>query len=458
MIVLTYPHHFAINSTKELRPSWQIRALQKKTEKISKPNNIPNEIILTEKHNRKNLLFTANGHWSVESTDSHSIKKRTKPITDAIFSLFLPTGFPRTVSSDYLTYQLWTLPTHITGWVSASLATSSLLRAVGVSNGVAATASLTAAIKWITKDGVGAIGKLLVGGRLGVYFDEDPRLWRMIAESVSTVGLSLEIATVFYPNHFLLLAGGGNFAKAFAKGMAKPSFRVIQQHFVRFNNIGEISAKEESWEVAGQTVGLITSVGILSLLEGSADWHPVLLTWAAFHTVHVICRYLALNALQFDSINTSRAHRLMSMHIQDSTVADPQSVAEEESFLLDWLVSGPEIEYGVSLSDLSQDFRKNEFQSWVEIFSEEKFLLSVKQGKAYVVLKESYSSLDALKAFWQFLWIRNKTKIDNPNLHQLHEALLETNRQFPDFTIKAKAAGWNLDNTLFRVGIIRVLE
>lgn len=40
-------------------------------------------------------------------------------------ALFLPAN----CTSDYLPYQLATLPVHVTGWVSASLTTSSLLKA-----------------------------------------------------------------------------------------------------------------------------------------------------------------------------------------------------------------------------------------------------------------------------------------------------------------------------------------
>ncbi len=48
------------------------------------------------------------------------------------------------------------------GWMSHSLATSSLLKAVGVNGGAAGAAGATAAVKWITKDGIGAMGRLLV--------------------------------------------------------------------------------------------------------------------------------------------------------------------------------------------------------------------------------------------------------------------------------------------------------
>jgi hypothetical protein len=52
---------------------------------------------------------------------------------------------------------------------------------------VGATAA-AAAIKWIIKDGIGAAGRLLVGGKLGLEFDDDPRRWRMAAEALTTAG------------------------------------------------------------------------------------------------------------------------------------------------------------------------------------------------------------------------------------------------------------------------------
>lgn len=77
---------------------------------------------------------------------------------------------------------------YFSGNLSHSLATSSLLKAVGIGLGPAGTAAAAAAIKWITKDGIGALGRFLVGGRLGLEFDDDPRRWRMMAEALTTTG------------------------------------------------------------------------------------------------------------------------------------------------------------------------------------------------------------------------------------------------------------------------------
>ena len=75
----------------------------------------------------------------------------------------LPRGYPDSVTPDYLNYQLRCLPAHITGWMSKSLATSSLIHALGVGPvSPSGTVAASAAIKWITKDGIGAFGRFLV--------------------------------------------------------------------------------------------------------------------------------------------------------------------------------------------------------------------------------------------------------------------------------------------------------
>lgn len=46
--------------------------------------------------------------------------------------------------------------------MGGSLITSSLLAAVGVKAGAGQAAGAAASIRWITKDGIGALGRLLV--------------------------------------------------------------------------------------------------------------------------------------------------------------------------------------------------------------------------------------------------------------------------------------------------------
>ncbi|KAL9152956.1 hypothetical protein ABFS82_10G017200 [Erythranthe guttata] len=182
----------------------------------------------------------------------------------------LPAGFPESVSDDYLEYILLQFPTNVTGWICHTLVTSSLLKAVGVGSFPGTTAAATAAasaaaIRWVSKDGIGAVGRLVIGGRFGNLFDDDPKQWRLYADFIGSTGSIFDLSTQLYPAYFLPLASLGNLAKAVGRGLRDPSFRVIQNHFAISGNLGDVSAKEEVWEVAAQLVGL--GLGILALLN-----------------------------------------------------------------------------------------------------------------------------------------------------------------------------------------------
>eukprot|EP00798_Chlamydomonas_sp_ICE-L_P020131 gene20131-26862_t len=315
----------------------------------------------------------------------HDIKQR-------LGELFLPDGYPSSVSIDYLDYQLWSVPCHITGWLSHSLTTSSLLQAVGISAGPVGTTLTAAAIKWIIKDGIGAAGKFIVGGKLGLEFDDDPRRWRMYAELMTTVGLALEVATLVYPPYFLVLASTGNFAKAVGKGMGKPVFRrvkealsgrsqtrncssypagprviqthfavsdnvgVIQTHFAVANNVGSVAAKEEIWEVAGQLTGYAASVLVLQALESSgSSLYTLVGLWAAIQGVHVALRYKALKQLSFATLNQKRACMLTSAHTSGQPLPGVAELNRVEPIWTPASAMDPVVKLGCSLKQAFGD-------------------------------------------------------------------------------------------------------
>eukprot|EP00891_Asterochloris_glomerata_P007747 jgi/Astpho2/7747/e_gw1.00116.24.1_t len=238
------------------------------------------------------------------------------PRTCSRAGYFLPKGFPDSVTPDYLAYQLWAVPSHIAGWMGTSLVTSSLLKAVGIDAGAAGAATAAASIRWITKDGIGALGRLLVSGGLGQAFDEDPKRWRMIAEAFTTTGYALEVGTALFPQNFVLLAGLGNFTKAAGKGIGGPCFRIIQTHFARSRNVGDVSAKEQVWEVAAQLTGLVGSIAVLRAIEATHHPENIVPTWALLQGLHVLLRFMSLRELQFPSLNLKRASTLVHAHLE----------------------------------------------------------------------------------------------------------------------------------------------
>ncbi|GMH40584.1 hypothetical protein BSKO_08488 [Bryopsis sp. KO-2023] len=407
----------------------------------------------------RNVIFDKNGRCTEVATQDGAAKN-TPQFVESIKDAFLPSGYPHSVSPDYLDYQIWTIPTHITGWMSISLVTSSLLRAVGVGVGPTEAMVAAATIKWITKDGVGALGRFLVGGKLGNVFDEDPRRWRMAAESVTTVGLSLEIATAFFPQHFLILASMGNLAKAFGKGMAKPAFRVIQQHFSRGNNIGEVAAKEESWEVVAQVAGLLASVQLLSLIEEYGEWQWVLGAWITVHSAHVALRYSSMYSLQLDSINLARGKRLALHHIQGANpLPNVRTVNKEEDYAMDWSMLKPCIHMGCSVKEAFPAGMQTSigFDPWQQIFSEEMYLLGWHDGQGWVVLKEGAEELDFLRAAYHCVLLNGMGGARGGELGDvLRSSLVRMQMGFPDFVAQLMDSGWDVDKVVIRGHRIRV--
>eukprot|EP00775_Hariotina_reticulata_P012982 gene12982-13111_t len=398
-------------------------------------------------------------HAGVETADMASCFKSARKLVTfpSILALYLPAGFPASVTDDYLAYQLYTIPAHITGWLSSSLTTSSLLKAVGINAGPVGATAAAAAIKWIVKDGLGAAGRLLVGGRLGQEFDDDPRRWRMTAEAFTTAGLALEIATAIYPSQFLLLASLGNFSKALGKGMGKPVFRVIQTHFAATGNVGAVAAKEEVWEVSAQLAGYVASVLVLQSLQDAGSWQTVVGLWAGVQAVHVGARYLALQQLRFPALNQKRASLLVAASVRALPLPTVAEGNRQEPMLLPTSAVRPHVTFGCSLQEAwggdVSSLQSGLLQAWLEIFRQEEHLLVWRQGHAYVVLKQGSQQGALLRALWQAAWldadVNSSADVNGPllcNLQLMQSSVAALQRQFAEFDEEAKSKGWHTGN------------
>lgn len=181
---------------------------------------------------------------------------------------------------------------------------------VGSFSGTTAAAS-AAAIRWVSKDGIGAIGRLFIGGRFGNLFDDDPKQWRMYADFIGSAGSIFDLTTQVYPTYFLPLASLGNLTKAVARGLKDPSFRVIQNHFATSGNLGEVAAKEEVWEVTAQLLGLAVGILILDTPDLAKSYPILSVTWTSMRLMHLWLRYRSLSVLRFNTVNMFRIQFLL---------------------------------------------------------------------------------------------------------------------------------------------------
>ncbi|KAK9716005.1 hypothetical protein RND81_06G205400 [Saponaria officinalis] len=371
-------------------------------------------------------------------------------LPDEIKDFILPAGFPGSVTDDYLEYMLWQFPTNVTGWICHALVTSSLLKAVGVGSfsGSDAAAS-AAAIRWVSKDGIGAIGRLIIGGRFGSLFDDDPKQWRMYADFIGSAGSIFDLTTPLFPAYFLPLASLGNLSKAVARGLKDPSNRVIQNHFAVFGNLGEIAAKEEVWEVTAQLLGLALGISILDA-PGIVKSYPALVsTWTGLRLFHLWLRFQSLSVLKFKTINLKRARILAKSHVLHSKVPGCIDCNKEEQILLWQRFLQPRIVFGVPVDQLVGDQRSATMvKKLFKLYTNEKYVLLVHQWErrdfeVRVSFKVGATGLTALQSVWQAYWLYKHWGDSLELIKVLEGSLLSMEGQFDDFMERLEDAGWN---------------
>ncbi|KAI4338901.1 hypothetical protein MLD38_023908 [Melastoma candidum] len=391
------------------------------------------------------------------SKDSYFTVGMLSWLPEAVKEFILPAGFPESVSDDYLQYMLLQFPTNVTGWICHALVTSSLLKAFGVGSFSGSTAAASAAaIRWVSKDGIGAVGRLIIGGRFSSLFDDDPKQWRMYADFIGSAGSIFDLTTQLYPAYFLPLASLGNLTKAVARGLKDPSFRVIQNHFAVSGNLGEVAAKEEVWEVSAQLLGLALGILILDTPGLVKSFPPLAFTWMSMRLFHLWLRYQSLSVLMFDTINLKRACILVKSHVVNSKVSELEECNKNENILLWQRFIKPRIVLGASLVELlGHDRSSSQVKSLLKLYGKERYILTIRtDGKDWEILiafKVNATSLSVLRAVWQASWLYENRESSDEVFGQLERSLSELENRFDDFLRQSHEVGWNIDQIKIKV-------
>ncbi|XP_073266281.1 protein root UVB sensitive 5 isoform X4 [Populus alba] len=352
-----------------------------------------------------------NGSENHSFEDSRLSEAGLSWLPDILKDFILPAGFPGSVSDDYLQYMVLQFPTNITGWICHTLVTSSLLKAVGAGSftGTAAAAS-AAAIRWVSKDGIGALGRLFIGGRFGDLFDDDPKQWRMYADFIGSAGSIFDLTTQVYPAYFLPLASLGNLTKILRPvlDMVRPSqptsinsssigcSKRTERSFIpcdsksfcglwksgRGSSKGILGFTEEVWEVGAQLLGLALGILILDT-PGLVKSFPLLTsTWMSMRLLHLWLRYQSLSVLRFDTINLKRARILIKSHILQSRVLGCVDCNQDENILSWETFTRPRIIFGVPLEEMIGGERSvAKIKMLLKLYAKEKHFLVVNQLK-----------------------------------------------------------------------------
>jgi hypothetical protein len=236
-------------------------------------------------------------------------------ITRELKEMFLPAGYPDSVSEDYLTFQFWDTLQAMCSYLRGVLATQSVLQSVGVGDEQATP--LAAALQWVLRDGSGMIGGLTFAYVVGPKFDVNVKRWRLFADVINDVGLTLDMVAPYFPKSLVTeVLCVSSICKTMCGVAAGATRSSLMTHFAKRDNMADCAAKEGSQETAVKLFGLIFGMYFANAVNSSK--HSIWVAFIVLTLVHVYANFHAVSCLCIPTLNRQRAHILIERYLQGS--------------------------------------------------------------------------------------------------------------------------------------------
>ncbi|PQM36707.1 protein root UVB sensitive 1 chloroplastic isoform X1 [Prunus yedoensis var. nudiflora] len=291
-----------------------------------------------------------------------------------------------------------------------------------------------AAVNWVLKDGIGYLSKIMLS-KYGRHFDVNPKGWRLFADLLENAAFGMEILTPAFPHLFLLIgaaAGAGRSAAALIQVIAK-----------------------------GEAQGMVSNI----------------VTW-----IHMFCNLKSYQSIQIRTLNPYRASLVFSEYLLSGQAPSVKEVNEEEPLFpaVPFLNLKPanqvqstvlsseakdaavEIEHrlqlGSKLSDLVNS--KEDVLALLSLYKEEGYIFTEHKGRFCVVLKETSSLQDMLRALFHvnyLYWLEKNagyeargTSTDCKPGGRLQISLEYVQREFNHVKNDGESVGWVTDGLIAR--------
>ncbi|KAI0634737.1 DUF647-domain-containing protein [Trametes polyzona] len=408
--------------------------------------------------------------------------------------VFLPEGYPFTVSSDYLRYQILNALQAFCSSLASLFASRAVLQGYGVGN---ASASATNAILLtVVQDAFSRLTTIVAGYSLGTSLYPEAKRYRLLADFLNDAALisdtlsphlSSFALTLSYPFIVpatdsplrvvaLCLSGG---LRALCGAVAGGSKAALTVHFAtsgeRPGDVGDLSAKDGSKETVLSLLGMLCGSVVLHYVHSARMTYVVLF---ALILGHLAANVAAVRAIALRVFNRQRASIAWSDFRQ--AFRDNETSLEEKPAVLDYVSvarrerifadparipcsSSPRgghahCSLGVSFASLAgrETLGDDEIVALLRVFASERYILWYTADplpKVHVVLKDGHGPHDHLKAWAHAHEVAASYSQVTPRafeerLNMVQETLDQASRLFPAFLDAARVAGWKTEESV----------
>lgn len=376
--------------------------------------------------------------------DGREGESRGNSIVGVFKTVFLPQGYPESVSDDYLQYQFWDTLQAFSSSLSGTLATQASLKGVGVGNQEATVAAAT--VTWILRDGTGMLGRILFAWHKGSKLDSEAKKWRLFADVLNDIAMFMEILAPYFPAFFTLIVCTAGVFKSLVGVAGGATRAALTVHQARRDNMADISAKDGSQETLVNLAGLLVSLMLIPLVTDNTIL--TLSLFFLFTILHLFANYKAVRSVVMETFNEARLSIVLQQYVRDGQILSPLEANQREPVFFELRKTVP-IRLGVRLQEVVQSpeelnlaLKENNMP----------YILGVRNGCVCVCLGPEASVRDEIRAMCQAVWLSNT--LSPPTQQQqspweiVHESHKLMDKIFNPFLKGVEAAGWDVKRTL----------
>lgn len=395
---------------------------------------------------------------------------QTPPLGQRLLSVFLPTGYPHTVSADYTPYQIYDSSQAFSSSIAGLLASRAVLQGIGVGD---ENASATAAMLLsVLQESLGRIATILFAHWRSRSIEAECKMYRLAADVFNDAAMILDCCSPMLPKPFRVpLFCASSVFRAMCGVAGGSSKAILSSHFANADNIGELNAKDASQETVVSLLGMWAGGFVVSNVTSAfATWAWLLMLLA----VHLSTNYAAVRSVTMRTFNRQRANIVFSALMQDEKILTPQDASKQEFIferdgVLRWQgrKTMGTCEIGLTFRDMLQGIGEQvtsqtgsfkhlsiSLSSLLDIFVTEEYILwfNPVTEKAVIALKDRATTISQLKAWSHALRVArtcSEAKIRNIDLSpqaivkMLQDTQRMHNKMFDRHLKHLEAAGWN---------------
>ncbi|XP_026318268.1 RUS1 family protein C16orf58 homolog [Hyposmocoma kahamanoa] len=330
-------------------------------------------------------------------------EKKLSEVYSWLKHIFLPQGYPDSVSRDYITYQLWDTAQAFCSTITGTLATQEVLRGVGV--GDTAITPLSATITWVLKDGCGHIGRIVFAYSHGSYLDAYSKKWRLYADVLNDVAMCIEMSLPIFKQLTTFALCVSTVMKAIVGVAGGATRAAMTQHHAIRGNLADVSAKDSAQETAVNLIASLTAILMLYIFGNSV------LIFIIMVILHITFNYFAVRSVCLRTLNEPRFLQVIDSYLKHEVILNPCEINRHEPVIfyqlganyLDLKLCGFKIKLGASIKKVAQHNTAAAHISRIkDIYGYRKYILypNVNNREIYILLKEHITTDDILCAYF----------------------------------------------------------